>query len=144
MHLGPGVVQGRDAQEDVLVGGLVVDGLHPGRLHQGCVPEQDGLGEAGGARGVVDGRLVLVVHQHLGGAAGAVGGGPQVVLGKGGTVLPHEEQQHLLCDLGHNGLHPGGELGAEKEHVGVGQLQAVVNLVGGVAEVQGDRHRPCF
>ena len=122
--------------------GFVVDGLHPGRLHQGGMLEQDRLGKAGGARGVVDGRLVLVVHQHLGGAACAVGGGPQVVLGEGGAALPHEEQQHLPVDLGHNGLHPAGELRAEEEHVGVGQLQAVVDLVGGVAEVQRDGDGP--
>ena len=88
MHLGPGVVQGRDAQKDIVVGGLVVDGLHPGRLHQGGVFEEDGLGEAGGAGGVVNRGLVLVVHQHLGGAAGAVGGGAEVVLGEGGAVAP--------------------------------------------------------
>lgn len=54
VHLGAGVVQGRDAEEYVLVTGLVVDGLHPGGLEQGLVLEEDGLGEAGGAGGVVD------------------------------------------------------------------------------------------
>ena len=92
VHLCPGVVQGRDAQKHVVVGGLVVDGLHPGGLHQGGVLEQDGLGEAGCAGGVVDGRLVLVVHQYLGGAAGAVGGGAQIILGKGGALFPNEKQ----------------------------------------------------
>ena len=96
MHLGPGVVQGRDAEKHVVMGGLVVDGLHAGGLEQGRVLEQNGLGEAGGTGGVVDGGLVLVVHQHLGGGGGAVGGGPVIVLGKGGAGVPHEKQQQLV------------------------------------------------
>ena len=142
VHLGAGVVQGRDAQEHVLVGGLVVDGLHPGGLEQGLVLEQNGLGEAGGAGGVVDGGLVLVVDEHLGGHAGAVGGGPVVVLGKGGAGLPHEEEQQLPGQVGRDVLHPADELRAEEQHIHVGQLQAVVDLLGGVAEVQRARRRP--
>ena len=45
--------------------GLVVDGLHPGGLEQGLVLEEDGLGEAGGAGGVVDGRVILILDEHL-------------------------------------------------------------------------------
>ena len=90
VHLGARVVQGRDAQEHVVVGGGVVDGLHAGGLEQGPVLEQNGLGEAGGAGGVVDGGLVLVVNENLRGHAGAVGGGPVIVLGKGGAGLAHE------------------------------------------------------
>ena len=142
VHLGPRVVQGRDAQEHVLVLGLVVDGLHPGGLEQALVPQQNGLGEAGGAGGVVDGRVVLVVHQHLGGGGGAVGGGPVVVLGEGGAGVPHEEQQHLAGDLGDDVLHPADELGTEEQHVHVRLFQAVVDLLGGISEVQGDGHRP--
>lgn len=75
VHFRAGVVQGRDAEKHIVVGGGVVDGLHPGGLGQGVVLEQDGLGEAGGAGGVVDGGLILVVDEHLWGHAGAVGGG---------------------------------------------------------------------
>ncbi len=39
VHLGARVVQGRDAEENILMGGGVVDGLHPGGLDQGLVLE---------------------------------------------------------------------------------------------------------
>ena len=142
VHLGPGVIEGRDAQEHVIVLGLMVDRLHAGGVEEGGVAQQNGLGEAGGARGVVDCPFVLVIHQHLGGGGGAVGGGPVVVLGKGGTGLPHKEEQHLGGDLGDDVLHPADKLRAEEEHVHVRLFQAVVDLLGGVAEVQRDSHRP--
>ena len=142
VHLGPRVIQGRDAQEHVVVGGVVVDGLHAGGLEQGPVLEQDGLGEAGGAGGVVDGGLVLVVDENFRGHAGAVGGGPVIVLGKGGAGLAHEQKQHLLGQLGGDGLHAADKLRPEEQHVHVGQLQAVVDLVGGIAEVQGHGDGP--
>ena len=142
VHFRAGVVQGRDAEKHIVVGGGVVDGLHPGGLGQGVVLEQDGLGEAGGAGGVVDGGLILVVDEHLWGHAGAVGGGPVIVLGEGRAGVPHEEEEHLLGDLGHDGLHTADELRAEEQHVHVGQLEAVVDLVGGIAEVQRHRDGP--
>ena len=71
----------------------MVDGLHPGGLSQGLVPEENRLGEAGGAGGVVDGRVILILDEHLRGLTGAVGGGGVVVLGKGGAVLSHKEEQ---------------------------------------------------
>ena len=136
------MIQGRDAQEHVVVGGVVVDGLHAGGLEQGPVLEQDGLGEAGGAGGVVDGGLVLVVDENFRGHAGAVGGGPVIVLGKGGAVLSHKEEQAAPGQGGRHVLHPADELRAEEEHIHVGQLDAVLDLLGGVAEVQGHGDGP--
>ena len=138
VHLGAGVVQGRDAEEYVLVTGLVVDGLHPSGLEQGLVLEEDGLGEAGGAGGVVDGRVILILDEHLRGLTGAVGGGGVVVLGKGGAVLSHKEEQAAPGQGGRHVLHPADELRAEEEHIHVGQLDAVLDLLGSVAEVQRD------
>ena len=63
-------------------------------------------------------------------------------MAEGGAGVPHEEQQHLGGDLGDDVLHPADELRPEEQHVHVRLLQAVVDLVGGVAEVQGDGHRP--
>ena len=141
VHLGASVIERRDAQEHVLMGSLVVDGLHPGRLQETPVAEQDGLREAGGAGGVVDGAVILVVHQHLGRGGGAVGSGAVVVLGKGGAGLTHKEQEALPSDRGDNVLHTADKLRAEEQHIGVGQLHTVLDLLGGIAEVQGYRHR---
>ena len=58
------VCTGAGSEEYVLVTGLVVDGLHPGGLEQGLVLEEDGLGEAGGAGGVVDGRVILILDER--------------------------------------------------------------------------------
>ena len=120
----------------------MVDGLHPGSLDEGAVPQEDGLGETGGAGGIVDGGLILVVNEDLGGHAGAVGRGPVVVLGEGGAAVPHEEEEPLPAQVVGDVLHPADELGSEEEHVGVGQLHAVVDLLRRVAEVQGNGHRP--
>ena len=94
MKLGAGVVQGRDAQEHVVVVDAVVLLLHLRCLGQAPVLVEDGLGEAGGAGGEVDGTVVLVVDGHGGIHGRAVGDHAAVVGGIGGhlALLAHKEE----------------------------------------------------
>lgn len=88
VELGPGMVQGRDAQEDIVVADLVVLLLHFGGLGQAAVLMQDGLGEACGTRGEVNGSVVIIGDEDLGRGRGAVGSQLPVALGKGGALSP--------------------------------------------------------
>ena len=68
--------------------------------------------------------------------AGAVRHQFTVALGKGGAVLAHIDHQAVLHDMLGNGLQTADELRAEHQHVHLRQVAAVLDLIGGVAEVQ--------
>ena len=135
------MVEGRDAEEDVVVGLAVVLLLHLGRLREAVVLEDDGLREAGRARGEVDGRVIVEADLDARGARRAVGDEGVVGLGEGRAVAAHVEAhpdlRHPLGDV----LHAAGELGPEDEDGGVGEVEAVADLIGRVAVVEGDGHR---
>ena len=95
-------------------------GFHAGGLQKGGVIQQNGLGEAGGAGGIIDGGVVGVLNEYLGGGGGAVGHQLIVAFREGGLVVAHEEQVHFPADLGEDVLHPADEFRAEEQHVGVG------------------------
>ena len=140
VHFGAGVVEGGDTEEDVVAGLTVVGLLGLGGGHEGAVIVEDGLREACGARGEVDCGVVVVVDLHGGGDGGAVVDHLIVAGGVGGAVslLAHEEEIGDTRQLGEDGVHPLGELRTEDQHTGVGQIQAVLDLVGGVAVVHGN------
>lgn len=136
MHDGAGVVERRDAEKDVVVRLTVVLLLHDGGLGEALVVVQDGLGEAGGARAKVDRRVLVLGERDHGVCRGAQANELLVGLGPGGAVVTHVEEQAALLDLGHDLFDAAGELGAKDQDVGVGLLDAVADLIGGVAEVE--------
>ena len=144
VHLRAGVIQRRDAQEHVVVGLAVVSLLGAGGVHQALVVVQDGLGEARGAGGEVDGRVVGVGQLHVRGVAGLVRRQVQIILGKGRAVVAHVEQQLHAGDLVDDLLHAADELRPEEQCVHVGQLRAVADLVGGIAIVHRHGQRACL
>ncbi len=141
MHLRAGVVERRDAQKHVPVGLAVVLLLGAAGVHEAFVVVQYGLREARGAGGEVDGRVVLVGQRRVVVHAGLVGGQVQEVLSKGRAVVAHVEQQlhagHPVDAL----LHATDELRPEEQRVHVGQVGAVLDLVGGIAVVHGHHQR---
>ena len=141
VHLGARVVERRDAEEDVVAHLAVVLLLHLGRLGEAAVRQDDRLGEAGGAGGEVDGRVVVepVLDGRL--APGAVGDEGVVGFREGGAVLADVEAQADLRDAVRDVLHAAGEFGAEHQRRGVGEVEAVADFLGGVAVVEGDGHR---
>ena len=144
MELGAGVVQGRDAQEHVIVLDVVVLLLHLRRLGEAAVFVEDGLGEAGGAGGKIDGPVVIVGDEDLGGRGGAVRHQLPVALGKGGAVVPHVNQQAAVAELVRNGLDAADKLRAEQQHLHLRQVRAVLDLLRRVAEVEGHSNGPGF
>ena len=140
VHLGAGVVERRDAEEDVVVLLLVVGGFGAAGIHQRLVGVEYGLGEAGGAGGEVDGGVVVLVENHGRRGGGAVVHELAVRFREGGHVRTHEKQGARASQaafLVEQGLDAAREFRAEDEHLHVREVEAVGDLFGGVAEVQG-------
>ena len=140
VHLGPGVVQRRDAEENVVPGLAVVLLLGKAGVHQRAVPVQDGLGEACRSGGKIDGGAVVLLQQDRRRFKGAVGHEAVKMLGVGGQLRLAADKEaaaelvHGLRDL----LEPIDEFTPEHQDLHVGKLQAVGDLIGGIAEVERD------
>ena len=141
VHLRAGVVERRDAEEDVVVRLAVVGLLHLAALGERAVPQDDRLREAGRAGGVVDRRVVVERERNLRAARGAVRDEVAVALGERRAVAADVEEGLHLRELVGDLLDAPDELGAEDEEGGVREVDAVPDLVGGVAEVERDRER---
>ena len=144
MHLRARVVEGRDAEEAVVLRLAVVVLLHAAGVHEAAVAQDDGLGEARRAGAEVD-RRVVVVREGDGGRAGrTVAREAAIRLREGGAVVAHVEARaharHAVDDL----LDAARELRAEDEDVRVREFEAVLDLVRRVAEVErhGQTARP--
>ena len=122
VHLGAGMVERRNAQENIVVGGLVMDRLHAGGLHQRRVVQQNGFREARRAGGIVDGGVVRIFDQNDRRGGRAVGHRFRIAFRIGRTVVADEEQDHLGLDLREDILHAADEFGAEEQHVRIRQL----------------------
>ena len=140
VHLGPRVVKGRNAEKHVLPGLAVVLLLHDAGLGQGLVGVQDGLWKARGARGEIDGRVVLRLHRHRGSAGGAIAHHLDAVLGVVRAAAAHKKLHPQPGVLPLNCVHPLGKLRAEHQHLHIRQVQAVANLLAGIAKVHGHCH----
>ena len=146
VHLGTRMVEGRDAEENI-VPSLAVMGLFSlGGSNQGAVVMENCLGEARGARREVNGGVIVVCQLHGRGDGGAVvdhlivEGCVDGALG----LLAYEEEISDTRQLGEDGIHTAGELGPEDEHPRVSQIEAVFDLIGGVAVVHGNHDRACL
>ena len=134
------VVERRDAEEHVVVNGLVVARLHLGGLRKREMRVQDGLGEAGGAARVVDRAVLVEADGDARVVARAVARELEVVLGEVGAHAAHEEEQAVARDGTETILHAAHELGPEDQGVCLGLGEAVLDLGAGVAEVERHRH----
>ena len=142
VHLRAGVVERRDAEEHVVLRLPVVVLLHLAGVHEAVVLEHDRLREAGRAAREVDRRVVVIGERDRRGAARAVRHEAPVGLGEGGTVVAHVEARAHARDAVRDLLHAAHELGAEHERVGVGKLQAVLDFIRRVAEVERHGETP--
>ena len=140
VHLGAGVVERRDEEELVLAGLPMVLLLHDRALREAAMRMQDGLGEARGAAAEIDGRVVVLGKGDHRVRARAIVGEHPVILGEGRAIVAHVEQQAPRGVRGDYLLHAPRELRAEHEHVDIGLIHAVGDLVGGIAEVQRNHH----
>ena len=109
---------------------------------QGPVVVEDGLGEAGGAGGEVDGGVVRLLQGHRRRAGGAEAHQFQAVLRIGGRIPAHKEHHPHLGQLVLNGVYPAHKLRPEDQDLHVRQLQTVLDLLAGVPEIQGHGDAP--
>ena len=136
VHARARVIERRDAQEHVVVGLAVVVLLHLGGLREALVVVQDRLGEARRAGGEVDRGVLVLAERDARVRRGAQARQLAVALRPGGAVVAHKEEQAPRLDALGDLLHAPDELRAKHEDVHVGLVQAVLDLVRGVAKVQ--------
>ena len=110
--------------------------LHLGRLREALVVVQDRLGKAGGAAGEVDRGVLVGRERHARVRRRAQARQLAVALRPRGAVVAHVEEQAPRLDAVHDLLDAADELRAKDEDVDVGLVEAVRDLVGGVAEVE--------
>ena len=143
VHFGPGMIQGRDAEEAVLLRLAVVRLLHPGGVNQAPVLMQDCFGKPRGAGREVNGRVVLL-RQLAGREDGAAFVDQLVQVIREGGAAGAQVHQGNMGDRVGNFLYPADEFRPEDHHGAFGQVQAVFDFAGGVAEIHGHRQRPGF
>ena len=140
VHLRARVVQGRNAEEHIVLRLAVVGLLHLAGMHEAEVPEDDRLREAGRAGREIDRRVVHFLERDRRCLGRAVAHEVAVALREGRAVVahvePHPHARHAVGDL----LHAPDELRPEHEHVRIGKLKAVLDLVRRVAEVERHGH----
>ena len=137
VHLGTGMVQGRNAKEHIVAGLTMVGLLGQAGANQGLMLMQNCLGEARGAGGEINRGIIILIQCHRRCAGGAEGHELHAVLGIGRAALAHIEQGLNGGNIIGNGIHPADKLRAEHQHIHVRQLQTILNLVAAVAEVHG-------
>ncbi len=140
VHLGTGMVQRRNAQEHIVVGLSVVGLLRFHGVGEAAVQVQNGLGEAGGAGGIIDGTGVVVRQRHFGIVGGAEGDHLVIAVRKGGAVFPHIKEVFHLGNAVADFFHTADEFRAEDEHGAVRLIQAVLDFICGIAVVERHRH----
>ena len=134
------MVQRRNAQEHVIVGLLVVCLFRFHGVGKAAVQVQNGLGEAGGAGGIIDGTGIFIRQRHFGIVGGAEGDHLVIAVRKGGAVFPYIEQVFHLGDAVADLFHTADEFRAEDEHGAVRLIQAVLDFICGIAVIEGHRH----
>jgi len=144
VHLRPGMIQWRNAEEGVFAGLAVVILLGLASVHQAAVGVEDRLGESGRAGGEVDRRVLVVAQRNLRGFARTVGDQAVVGLRERRAVLSDVKERLDARNPVADVFHPPGEFRPENQHIDIRQLQAVFDLLGGVAEVHRHRDRPAF
>ena len=133
------MVQGRDAEEDVVVGLTVVVLFGQGRVFEASVGMQDGLREAGRARRVVDGRVVIEGDLDVRLFLRAVFDEFFGAVRETRAVFADVEQVLDIRDVVDDLLDTADEFGAEDQHGAVRLLEAVLDLVRVVPVVEGHR-----
>ena len=115
-----------------------------GQLLQVGIPValQDGLGEAGGAGGEVDGGVIVLTEGDGRDAGGTEAHEPAAVL-RVARHVPADEQADLHAGQALlNGIETADEFRPEDQDLHVGQIQTVRDLVRSVAEVERHRDAP--
>ena len=138
MHLGACVIQGRDAEEAVVLLLAVMLLLHDRRMHDSRMCVKDRLGESGCAGGEVDCSVILICHFYIRSNTGIVCCLGYEIFSKrrasGSIVQKKSSAGDAVGDL----LYTADEFRAEDQDVRFRKFYAVLDLISAVAEVQGN------
>ena len=139
VHLRAGVVQGRDAEKDIVMGLTVMFLFTDGRMLEASVRVQDGFRETRRARRIVDRGVVvdgdLDVRFFLRAEFDQFFGAVRETR----AVFPDIEQVLDVRDVVDDLFDTADELRSEDQHGAVRLLEAVLDLLGVIAVVE--RHR---
>ena len=105
---------------------------------------QDSLGETRGAGTEVNGSIIGIGKRDHRIGAMAIARKLAIVLGEGGTVVTHVEEQAMMRKRGGDSLDATDELGPEEKNVDIGQIYAVLDFIRGVTVVKRDGHGAGF
>ena len=136
VHLGAGVIEGRDAQEHVVPVLAVMSLFHFAGVRQGTMLMQDGLREAGGTGGEIDGSFVVIGQSNVRAFAGAVRHMSHIVFCEAGAAVSNEIKQTMLSDLVSDAFHTADELRTEDQDIDIRQIQTVLDLIRSIPEIQ--------
>ena len=140
VHLRAGMIQRRNAQEAVVLGLTVMGLLHPCGMDQAPVLMEDRFRKTRRTGGEID-RRVVFFRQFAGReAAAALADQLRQVVRETGTAGAGEHQGDMR-DLVRDFFHTADEFRPEDHHIALAQVQAVFDLVGGIAEVHRNRQR---
>ena len=109
------------------------------RAHQAAMLVKNSLREASRSTGKVDDAQIIVVDGDTRIFRSEMAHAKVVAVGERRAVLTHEIQ---VLDLGNaidDLFDAANEFRAENKHLDIGKLEAVLDLVGGVAIVHGNR-----
>ena len=140
VHLCAGVIQRRDAEENVVLRLPVVLLLHLARMHQATVAEYYGLREPGRAGREVYRRVVPLMQRDVGSLRRAVPHHRLVAHVEAWAVVADIHAELDLREPVDYLLHAPGEFRPVDKHVGIGEVKAVLYLLCGVAEIQRHSH----
>ena len=138
MHFRAGVVQGRDAEKDVVMFLSVVALFDLRRVHKAFVVVQYRLWKTGRPRGEVYRRVVVVGEQDARRVAREVRRQVQVIFREARAAVADVEYQLHTRYLSADVFDAADEFRSEEERVDVREVKAVFYLFRRVAEVEGD------
>ena len=144
MHFRAGVVERGDAEEHVVLLLAMVVLLGAAGIDERLVRVENRLWEPGRAGGEVDRRVVVLFDRHSGRDGRAIGDKPVVAVREIGTFLANVEPVFYARQIFPDRVHAGDEFLTEHEHIHVGKLGAVADLLGGVAVIHRNGKRAGF
>ena len=123
------MVERRDAQETIILSGVVMHCLHLRCLVQRQMLVQNRLREACGPRREIDCSVILIRQRNPGGGAGIIRYQISVILRKIRAAVPDIKQQTAHPDSIHIQLQTLNEFRSEEQDTHLRQVQAVGDLI---------------
>ncbi len=136
MHLGPRMIEGRNAKEHVSAFLAVVFLLCLGRMHEPAVLVKYSLGESCRSRGKIDGGVIVIGQNDIRRHAWVICHFNDEILCEGWRRSPYVEQKSALGQCVDDLLDATDELRSEDEDAHVGLIHAVLDLVGCISEIK--------